>query len=352
MRPLAFLATALLAGCGAAPDPIADLVVPPLPDWTDRYADGNQGDVRFFNVSETMARYQLTRLQAVELQNQYRDLTRAEPGGDRAAQLAAALAQVKAGRLESGLDPAKLAAAKLIVVFDLDETLYDQYGAGESCHDLAFDRADGQKKHIQRVPGWSEAFRRIRDLGGLVVIFSANLDEPTHENLRHWQWVGTPLLGHPEIAGVLTNSHLVLQEKREGPGRENPRKGQPVVEPSKDLRLLDETLSRVIIVDDNPTRLFQLGNTRVFKKFHAPGWCGGDARLKSAWQVAMTRVVDEIEESVAYMDQHGVDFVTAWRPYSVMGQVAAGMLAETHGWSEAEVVAFLRSHPEVIDSRF
>ena len=97
-------------GCGGVPsaDPLANVSVPPLPEWTDRYAVYNVGDVRFFNISKLMAGHDLTRLQAVALQNHYRDLSRAAPDGDRVAQFAEALARVQRGEFESGLDPAAL----------------------------------------------------------------------------------------------------------------------------------------------------------------------------------------------------------------------------------------------------
>ena len=72
------------------------------------------------------------------------------------------------------------------------------------------------------------------------------------------------------VAGIMTNSHLIQQRKTEPPGSvDKPSKGRPVLKPSKDLRHFDPSLKNVIIVDDNPLRLFQFGNTRVFKKFHA-----------------------------------------------------------------------------------
>ncbi|MGB0647613.1 MAG: NIF family HAD-type phosphatase, partial [Bradymonadia bacterium] len=260
----------------AQADIVSSKSVPSLPEWTDRYADGKKGDVRFFNMSRLMSEYELSRVQAVELQNQYRDLTRQDASFTGEKGFNAALKAVRAYQYESRLDVEGLKKAKFIVVFDLDETLFDQYySGGESCHTHAFKKADGKMKYIHMVPGWERVIKSIHELGGRVVIFSANLDDRTLEILRNIKIDDVPMLESPFISGAMTNSFLIQQEKTEPPGSpEKPRKGRPVIEPSKDLRFFDESLSKVIIVDDNPLRLFQFRNVRVFKKFHADDFCG------------------------------------------------------------------------------
>jgi hypothetical protein len=310
--------------------------------------------MRFFNISALMAQHDLTRLQAVELQNNYRDASRATPDAGPKAWFDTALAALKAGPLESGIDAAALAKARFVVVFDLDDTLYDQYYDGR-CHDVKFNRKDGGKTvHIKMVPGWTTAIERINALGGKVVIFSANRDTPTRENLEHIMLDGKPLLGHPLIAGVMTNSYLIVQSKHEGKGAKNPIKGRPVIDPSKDLRIVDATLSKAIIVDDNPTRLFQLKNARLFKKFHADHYCSADdAALNQAWDAAMPRVVAEIEDTVAWMDQ-GPDrtFVQGYLPYSMLGRVVFDVLVQGAQLSPAQAIAHIRAHPELVDRKF
>ena len=74
-----------------------------------------------------MKRFDVDRLGAVEIQNTYRDLTRADIKKAGDAGLQEAVRMVKSGTLESGVDRAALKGARFIVVFDLDETLYDQY---------------------------------------------------------------------------------------------------------------------------------------------------------------------------------------------------------------------------------
>lgn len=354
------LLTASAAGCGSTPrpdsavDPLDSVTIPQRGDWMDKYATSNTGDMRFFNISALMQTHGLTRLQAVEVQNQYRDLSRANPDEAPEARFNAALAQVKGGMIESGIDEAALAKARFIIVFDLDDTLWDQYFDGR-CHDVTFPRADGGKTvHMKLVPGWAAAIERINALGGKVVLFSANRDDPTRENLQHWMLKGTPLLSHPLIAGVMTNSYLILQSKHEGRGAKNPRKGRPIIDPAKDMRIVDESLSKVIIVDDNPTRLFQLRNARLFKKFHGDHYCSkDDPMMNQAWDAALPTVIAEIEDTVAWMDATpGRTFVEGYLPYSLIGQVAVDALVRGAQMTPADAVTHVRAHPELVDRKF
>jgi hypothetical protein len=336
----------LLAGCGAAPakapvpDALADVSIPALPDWTDPYAGSDPGDARFFRIEALMQRYELSRMDAVELQNRYRDLTRAAPEGDRAAQFAQALAAVKRGERESRLDPSALEKAPFIIVFDLDDTLYDQYHTPEGCADATFD-AGGKPRRIRFTPGWDAAIRRIRALGGAVVVFSANRDDTTWANLEHMPLDGQPLATSPDIAGVLTNSYLVLQEKADGP---------PVVVPSKDLRIVDPDLQRVVIVDDNPTRLFQPRNVRIIKKFRGEDACRAtDPARRRAYEEALPTVVHEIEDAAAFAQREHVPFAQAFLPYSALGRPAVAALRDA-GVAEGDAVEYVRRHPDVADA--
>lgn len=329
------------------------LTIPALPDWVDKYAGPNEEERRFFNISRLMERFQLARAQAVELQNHYRDLIRSKPAPGPVDAFNTALERVRRGELESRLQPEKLAKARFIVVFDLDETLLSQYypaKVGEGCHDLAVPRKDGVR-YVKLVPGWQQAFARIQELGGAVVLFSANVDTLTLENAAHWKLDGVALTEHPAISGLLTNSHLVMQEKSEGV--KDPRKGNPVREPSKDLRVFDETLRRVIIVDDNPTRLFQMRNARIFKKFEAETFCTTtDPALRRAFEQAMPIVVQEIEDSVRYMDAQGTGFAEAYLPYTSLGQITVQFLVDSGGFDRARAIEYVRRNPQVVDPRY
>ena len=335
---------------------VESLSIPALDEWTDRYADGKEGDVRFFNLTRLMKTYDLTRLQAVEVQNTYRDLTRATPGAKGDDVLKQAVETVKSGKLESGIDAKALAEAPFIVVFDLDETLYDQYySGGESCHQFKYEQPNGKMKYIQTAPGWDKTIKGIVELGGKVVIFSANLDDRTIRNLQHMTLDGVPLTESKYISGVMTNSHLIQQEKTEPPGSaQKPRKGRPVLEPSKDLRHFDPSLERVIIVDDNPLRLFQYRNTRIFKKFHADEYCTTkDADLHMGWNKAMEAVLNEVKSSVNYMKlKPGTTFVQAYLPFTQLGRITLDFLMDAHDWDRARAIDHIRSAPESVDTRF
>lgn len=344
-----------LAGSGCGSPPLDALSVPPLPGWTDRYV-GPNGPQRFFNISGVMAAEDLTRLQAVELQNHFRDLVRG--GQSEAAAYREARGRVKAGRFESGLDPAALKAAHFIVVWDLDETLYDQYHTPKECADLQFEgppKRAGEAPRAKRIllaPGWRTAFERIKKAGGLSVLFSANLDAPTQLNLAHWKVDGTPLLESGLVAGLMTNSYLVQQDKREGAGAKNPRRGAPVVEPSKDLRPFDETLAKVVIIDDNPSRIFQLRNARSIPKLRADRYCVAGSEERASFVETLQIVVDEVLQASELAQSQEISFAQAWLPYSILGQVKVRHLMESRGWSAKTAAEWVRAHPDAIPSRF
>jgi len=343
---------------GDVPDTVAKHTHPATPCWTNNYVARIDESVRYFNLAGLMADHGLTRLQAVELQNHYRDQMRAAPDGDEGAAFATALQRVKAGEFESGVDPEAMKRAKFIAVFDLDETFYDQRGASAGCADATFEyqsRGEAKTKHIKMVPGWQAAVARIAELGGQTVLFSANLDDSTLRNLSHVMLDGVPLTESPKIGGIMTNSFLTQQSKLEPPGTaEAPYKGHPVFEPSKDLRHFDERLERVILVDDNPLRFFQFRNTRTFQKFKAEQLCAAeDPELRAAFENALPAVMAEIEDAVTWMDGgEGRTFVTAYLPYSDLGRVTLRFLMQTRAWSAEQARAYIRANPSAVSPRF
>lgn len=327
---------------------LAAMTLAPRPDWADKYA-GSSPDERFFDIAALMAAHGLDRARAIELQNHFRDLTRAQPQSDRQAQYDEALRRAQAGIFEDGRDIQHLADARFIVVFDLDETLYDQYfddpAVAQACRDFVSTDAKGKERSVKVNPGLPQALDRIHALGGVVLLFSANVDDTCWANATVWTVGDTPILEHPAVAGMLTNSHLVVQPKHAG---------DPVVEPSKDLRVVDETLERVIIVDDNPGRLFQFRNVRVFKKFQADRYCTtGDPDAKLAYETGLKVVVDEIEDSVRYMETNpGTGFTQAYAPYTDLGRTAVHWLRTGTQRTEREAIDTLRARPQLIDAEY
>lgn len=334
---------------------VGKYTIPFSPCWQNKYVPYISENVRYFSLTALAKDFDLSSLGAIEAQNHYRDQMRANPEGDRAAAFAEAIKRAKAGEHESGVDAAVMEKAKFIVVFDLDETLYDQYGASEDCHDVSYTyQKDGETKtkYIYMVPGWQETIEAIRGAGGAVVLFSANVDDLTLTNLENIQLRGQPITpAHPLIDGIMSNSFLSQQMDTEPEGK--PYK-KPVAEPSKDLRHFDPKLEKVIIVDDNPTRLFQFQNTRVFHKFKAQKMCKAvDATLKSAYEGMMGVVQAEILDAAKWMgDGEGRTFALGYLPYSQLGRVAVDFLMETKGLDRAQAIDYVRNNPGVVSPKF
>lgn len=320
-----------------------------IPDWSDRYATADPAtDVRYFRIPKLMKDFGLSRFEAVELQNHYRDFTTRGVAGPEA--FTHAVQEVKAGRLGSGVDLAKLRSAPFIVVYDLDETLYQAFYAsgkrGPAWRDLSFD-SRGETAYIKLRPGWEQALRRVRELGGLVMIFTARSDDIAESAVSQWR------LGDQNIRevidGFLTKSHLVQQDKADG---------DPVVFPSKDLRMFDESLERVIIVDDNPRRVVQHHRQRLIKKFQADPYLAvkngpeGRSVLTASFEATLPMVVRELEESVAFQRAHpGTSFATAYLPYTMLGQTAVEALVTT-GLTTEQARDYIRKNPGYVDEAF
>jgi hypothetical protein len=152
----------------------------------------------------------------------------------------------------------------------------------------------------------------------------------------------------------MTNSYLILQGKYEWVSRSET--GNPVVIPSKDLRLLDETLQKVIIIDDNPTRIIQNYNLRVPRKYQADQYYTNKI-AKKAYNLQLKKIAEEIEESVAYMiNNPSVYFIEAYLPYTQLGQVALHWLVETGTYTEAAAISYIRENireiPDIVDDKF
>jgi hypothetical protein len=324
----------------------------PVPDWTDRYAGSQPGDLRFFEIGKLMDDFNLSRAMAVELQNHFRDLSRAGAGGGPHAWFEEALARALRGESESGLAQSVIDAAAFVVVMDLDDTLYDQRVGpeAEKCADLQVPQSGGGTKPIMLAPGWSEAFARIAALGGKVVLFSANLDDLTYANLRAWKVGEGTILDQPWLAGVLTNSHLVRQSTHEGAGRADRRKGEPVLEASKDLRIVDPTLQKVVMVDDNPRRLFQLRHALPFPKFDGDRYCHGTPEERAVMKAVLPDTIRKLEESMAWAKANNASVAQALLPYSWVGEAAVQLHMQALGWTVEQAREHIRRHPEAADA--
>jgi hypothetical protein len=320
-----------------------------LPDWADQYGDfekpsrENPAAVSF-RIDKLMQDFSLDRTQAFELQNNLRDRLRGKAEFDLLAEFQAALSEVRGGKYER-LDVARLKAAPFIVVFDLDETFYDQSSTPEGCADAEYQNG-GRVKRLKFNPSAIPVIDGIRALGGEVVLFSANEDASTLKNLDHWKVGDKTMLTTDKIAGVLTTSYLTLRGKGDG---------NVITVQSKDLRIFDESLSKVIIVDDNPTKIFQNRNHRQIRKFKADLYCTTqEEAVRNSFRASLPRVLGEIAAAVWYMQKNpGTTFVQAYLPYSALGQIAIDFLKEGNGlMDDQKAVDYLRKHPEVVDQKF
>jgi hypothetical protein len=331
---------------------LAPYTIPPPPEWGDRYAHTDlRSDVRFFRIKKLMTDFGWSRMAAVELQSHYRHLT--GQGMSRRESWQKAVAEIKAGHMLSGVDLERLRSASFIVVYDLDETLYQAFyksgGRGPAWRDLAFKSRD-HEVYIKLRPGWERAIARVHELGGLVYLFTARSDDVAEAAAAVWS-VGDKNI-RQRVDGFLSKSHLVLQEKSDG---------DPIVTPSKDLRIFDESLERVILVDDNPRRVVQHNRQRLIKKFHADPYLevkNGAASspaattLAASFEQTLPMVVSEIEESVGYVRAHpGTSFGRAYAPYTMTGKVALEALLKT-GLSDEKARQYLRDNPTYIDEAF
>jgi hypothetical protein len=356
--------------------------LPELPEWTDRWFETHTSEQRHFAIDVLMRELGVSRAAAVEVQNHHRDAMRVEPSLDPRVAFTRAVARVRGGEFEDRRALDRLATARVIVVFDLDETLYDQSldaAASEStgaCSILripvSHEAPTLESRRIALAPDWEAVFDRVHAMGGVVVLFTANLDDLTWSNLAAWSWREGTVLDHPALAGVLTNSHLVRRSRHEAPTTETDDaatgRRRPVwMEPSKDLRIVDETLSRVVLVDDNPHRVAQFDRLRVLPKLDGDAVCQGEAtpsrkptRAKSGGaektqrldQPSLLGVVTEIEGSLKWAEANGVSFAAAYLPHTLMGRVVVDELQATRGWSRARAIEWVRRNPSRVARDF
>jgi len=340
---------ALAVAHAAAPSPslLDTYTIPLQPEWTDKYINSDpKADVRYFRMKKLMADFGLSRFQAVELQNHYRDLTRA--GVSQLQAFHDALSAVRSFRAGSGIDAKRLEQAPFIVILDLDETLfqrspvYKSGSRGAGWADFSFP-TNGDTAHVKLRPGWEQIIRRIHELQGMVILFTASPDDIAEGVASRWSSGGQNILSL--VDGMMSKSHLILQEKGEG---------DPIVLPSKDLRVFDESLARVIIVDDNPKLVVQHNRQRLIKKFQADPYLvakHGGPGLSAPFEQALPAVLHEIEESVTYMNAKKVAFGQAFLPYTMLGQLAMESLIQS-GMKPEAARAYIRENPAFVDEKF
>lgn len=363
------LATSLLQAAAQAYDlSLGRYIQTPMPeDW---YSEGfTRGHL---NISRLM-QDGFTRLQAVEIQNHMKDLLEAQPDymalerAHLADELIAkhdtlvlkaleeAIGRVKAGQMESGFRPETLKPHEFYVAFDMDETLLTQWYASGS-KGAAWRDLDGLVKdsilrpaligpdYVSMTPGWEQAFADLMALPGCkgVLIFTAKEDAAAHAIIARLKVKGKPL--KPLLKGVFTRNHLVRDSKN--------------VTPSKDLRIIDESLQHVVLIDDNPARIFpnQYSNLREFPKYNPDAYLEAKMVSKNSARQRlieglMPTVVSEIREAADHSRQHGISFAEAYYPYSLGGSTELLYLLRL-GHSLPDALSLLRSERELFEPEF
>jgi NLI interacting factor-like phosphatase len=339
---------AVVGYAGKAPK-YKDYTLAPLPDWTDKYADSNKGDMSFFMMSKLVKQLNISWLQAVELQNHFRDLTALGKSSKKAFNKA--LSMVRSNQFQSGLDPSKVASAPFIVAIDMDETLLQQYYTkwqeGSQYYDYKITFPDGSVRGISMAPGWQILIKTIKKLGGLVIIYSANADQTVWKIVRTVEIDEQKLYRY--VDGVMTNNYLIRQGKYEW--MLSGKTGTPVIIPSKDLRFFDKTLAKVIIIDDNPKRIIQNICLRLPKKYEADLYYS-DKLAAFLYDKQLPNIAGEIEESFNYARDHDISFARAYLPYTQMGNVTMHWLVENCFMTIKGAIQYIRKNPDYVDLKF
>ncbi len=337
------------------------MILEPMPDWyTERFTRGH------LNIEAMMA-HGLSRLQAVEIQNQMKDILSQDPEylsweeagiAQQAFQrkdpkIMHALQQawyrvVVEGYHESGFYPGPLNQGAFYAVFDMDETLLNQwYSSGEQGRfDLSSLTPDfilrplvQGPRYVSMIPGWQEQLQRLLNDPACagVFIFTAKADSAAHDIVDRLTLGDKPL--RSMLKGVFTRHHLTRSSEQ--------------VKLSKDLRIIDESLQHVVLVDDNPTRILpkQYAQLKAFPKYHADAYYQ-DQKAAAMIRQYLPQATTEILEAADYARRHQVSFASAYFPYSYAAAAPlATLLSQQYSLEQAR--DFLRGpHAEWFEPPF
>ncbi|MGE4130302.1 MAG: NIF family HAD-type phosphatase [Bdellovibrionales bacterium] len=201
-----------------------------------------------FKIDELMKDYNLTRLEAAEVQAQYR---RKHKLISSDFEFEAIVNRVRAGHYMSGLNPKQLAKAPAVIVLDIDGTLLDQDSS--KWHDdltsFSFRYNDKLKGvNVAMAPGWDDFLRRIMKLDLPIVLYSRNSDYLVHALADFIKLDGKPI--SQVVSGILSSSHMVdTGSLAKASVFEQTSSAYKFVR--KDLRLIGNP--NMILVDDDAT---------------------------------------------------------------------------------------------------
>ncbi len=297
-----------------------------------------------------------TRFEALEIQNSALDMMEA----DKALSFKKALSKAKSRfQIEKRgqsmyFPPASFKPSDFIAVFDLDETSlsqwYKTYEKGSAYKDLCTGVKDvvpnlniESTDCVVFTPNLKNQFDRIKSIEGCrgIVLFTAKGDDAA--NAIFDSWVFKDENARDYFEGFFTRRHLT--------------RGGKVFKASKDIRIIDSSLKNAVIIDDNPSRLFQPGNVRVFPKFNADKYLAAKLEKKDRdvlkhYESLFEIIVDEIEDSYTYSKNNSISFVEAFYPYSQDGNYCMRMVQDIYGYSKKKSADFIRKYPDLCDPEF
>ncbi len=346
---------------------ISDYILEPMPSWySERFTRGH------LDISKMM-KNGFTRLEAIEVQNQMKDLL----DNDKVYQelektpqtynmfkkkdeyiiqaLEMAIKSVKEKKfIESGFTPQKLKYNEFYIAFDLDETLLVQwYEAGEKgskFYDIKTNVKDNilrptllSPTYVSLTPGFEKALKDISKIPGNkgIIFFSAKLDIATHAIVDKMTIDGKPMKSF--IKGLFTRNHLVRDQ-------EPPKL-------SKDLRVIDESLSHVILIDDNPSRIFdkQKKNLREIPKYNPDEYLNSketnNKEISNYFEKMLPTITQEIKEAAEYSAKNKVSFNEAYYPYTMDASSELLMLM-SQGNSNKSAIDKIRKTSKVFEPKF
>lgn len=347
---------------------ISDYLLEPMPSWyNERFTEGH------LDINK-MVKDGYSRLEAVEIQNQMKDIldnnpvyTQLEKNGKTREMvknkdkvilqaLDQAIHSVKDKKyFESGFVPEPLKDNEFYVGFDLDETLLVQwYKAGQNgpgYYDFKVPVLDhilrpvfSSPDYVSLTPGLEKAFTDIASMPGNkgILLFSAKEDPATQVIIDRIKIKGIPL--RKFVKGIFTRNYLV-------------RESEPT-KLSKDLRMIDESLKHIIIVDDNPTRLLepQKPNVREIPQYSPDEYLNAknktkDKKVINFFEKMLPVIVDEVRDTENYSLKNNVTFVDAFYPYSTDGSIEWIMLVK-QGYSPVEATDYIRKNRNLMKAKF
>ena len=352
-----------------AEEMVSDYLMEPMPNWySERFTRGH------LDINKMVKKGGYTRAEAVEIQNQMKDILDQDQEYEKLEKsdktynlvkakdakileaLKKAIKIVKEDKVfESGFKAEKLKENEFYVVFDLDETLlvqwYEAGLKGDKFYDAKADSVDNILKptllspnYVSLTPGFEKALKDISKIPGNkgIIFFSAKLDKATYDIIEELKIDGKPIKSF--IKGLYTRNYLV---------REN--------EPSKlskDLRIIDDSLKHLIIIDDNPTRILekQKKNLREIPKYNPDEYLNAkletkNTKIQNYFEGLLPVVVDEIKEAADYAEKNKISFVEAYYPYSADANAELLMLLK-QGYNMKEAIKMIRENMKIFEPKF